>query len=98
MRRHAAPRGAQLLERRQLRTAGRAAGQMRLDLVDLHVVELTVQIGLQQRAGGFTFHAGLRASGESAFLIILRARARRDITVPMGTPRTAAISRYGISS
>jgi len=57
MPRRRAQRGAQSLERGQLRPACRAGGQVGLELVDRGAVELPVEIGLQQRPCGFTFHA-----------------------------------------
>jgi len=57
-------------------------------------IELAVQIGMDRQRG---FFVNYRAVHESLLPMVLitwfRARARRDITVPIGTPVTWAISR-----
>ena len=57
-------------------------------------IELAIQIGMNQQHG---FFVDQRTAHDTVFPIALitwfRPRARRDITVPIGTPVTSAISR-----
>ena len=75
----------------QVRLQGRGVGRIEL------AVEQGVEHGLLVRAG--RGHAGAppifvsRAAGLSAAISIPRARARRDITVPIGAPVISAIWR-----
>jgi len=57
-------------------------------------VQFTVGVGIDERSGLLTIHfwpPGLN-SPASCFCNCFRARARRDITVPMGTSDSSAIS------
>src|SRR5207244_8175170 len=81
----------------------RIFGQMRLELEALHRVELAVDVGVQQFVGFFACHLctcvpeNLEvAPSDSARS--RRARARRDITVPIGTSVMRAMSLYDRSS
>ena len=79
----------------RLRGAGRAAragGGMCLDFARMPGIELIVDESMQHDfcflAGHGPFSSASQAARNSP-----RARARRDITVPTGTPVTSAISR-----
>ncbi len=83
----------------QLRGAGRAARHMGFHLPGMPGVELAVDERVQQDAGLFAGHVdrssncGARSASSQAARSMLRARPRRDITVPIGAPTTSAISR-----
>ncbi len=88
---HQAAEGGETL---QLRRAAGAAGQMRLDGQGVGGVEFAVQQAMQHRLLlGAGRHALASSGAPSAAASIRRARARRDITVPIGAPVTAATSR-----
>ena len=57
-------------------------------------IKLVVQIGMDQQRGFVVDHSTAHESVLPMVLITwFRPRARRDITVPIGTPVTSAISR-----
>ena len=92
---------AQSLQPLKLLAASFAARDMRLDHRDIGRIEFIVDEAAEQQllvsAGGhhFTlleFSSALRPAGSNSFASIARPRASRDITVPIGTPVTCAIS------
>jgi hypothetical protein len=92
---------AQSLQPLKLFAATFAARDMRLDHRDIGGIELIIEQPAKQHflisAGGhhFTlleFSSAFRPAGSSSFASIARPRASRDITVPIGTPVTWAIS------
>ena len=88
-----APQGLpQIAIGRELRRAARTAGGMRFNFTRMHGIELVVDQRMQH---DFCFVAGHGpfSSASHAVRSSPRARARRDITVPTGTPVTSAISR-----
>ncbi len=73
--------------------ASGAGAHVRLDGQGVRGVEFAVEHAMQhQRLVGTGDHARI-SSWQSAAASIRRARANRDITVPMGAPVTAATSR-----
>src|SRR6185312_16718967 len=83
---------ASLLRRGELGAAARAAFGVSLDFVRVTRVELAVDQGLHQQGGFIAFHDAF-SSASHASRSNERARASRDITVPIGAPTTSAISR-----
>ena len=72
----------------------RAHAQVLLKLDLANQVELAVAMGLEQRADFFAVHEESPLVWLSSSVCnFARARARRDMTVPMGIPATSAISR-----
>src|SRR6266699_5551980 len=76
---------------------------MRLELEALHRVELAVDVGVQQPRGFFACHLctcvpEMLEGALSDSATSRRARARRDITVPIGTSVMRAMSLYDRSS
>ena len=82
------------LPRFQSRTAGGAPGQMLLHAHAGREVQFAVEIRIDQSCRLFTFHGEFSFVDEAIIVARNRARARasRDITVPMGMPAMAAIS------
>ena len=84
-------------QRHQPRMLGRAVGASRQMGVEAQLrdrVQFTIDGGVHQGAGLGVVDVGHHRafSRVKARCISWRARARRDITVPIGTPMTAAIS------
>src|SRR6266700_4849872 len=67
---------------------------MHLHIARMPGIELAVEEGMEQNFGFVAGHVGGPSSAIHAFRSMDRARAKRDITVPTGTPTTSAISRY----
>src|SRR5260370_37672968 len=78
--------------------AGSAARHMILYLLLHGGIELAIEIGLDQLTGGCACHLGFLPRDLTHSSRRLRARARRDITVPIGIAAISAISRYDNSS
>ena len=92
---------AHRLQAIELFAAALAARDMRLDHRGVRRVELAIDEPAEQQflinAGGHHFalldwSLSALAGGSSSFASIARARDRRDMTVPTGTPVTSAIS------
>src|SRR5262249_30705574 len=84
------------LEGLQLATAGAAVGEGLLDFQRALQRELPVEVGVKGSTRMFVEGSHqflLRGSPTSSLTSCDRARDRRDITVPIGTPRMSAISR-----
>src|ERR1700722_389953 len=79
-------------EFRELRGAGGASRNMLLHVAGMAGVELTVDQRIEQDFRVIAVHGSAPSAPFHAARSIDRARARRDITVPTGTPATSAIS------
>jgi hypothetical protein len=77
----------------QLSSAALARGNVRLDLTDMPGVELVIEQCVKKNLGLVAGHLYGSSSAIHAIRSIARARARRDITVPMGAPTMSEISR-----
>jgi hypothetical protein len=75
----------------QLRAAAPAARRMRFHVMGVPGIELAVEEGVEQNSGFAAGHIGIPSSAIHAWRSMERARAKRDITVPMGAPTTSAI-------
>src|SRR5690349_517064 len=90
-----ADRLLQRLEPRKLRGELRVPRHARLEDERIDRVQLAVEIGMDETGRAFA-----RSTTRHAIFLDKtcsrrpRPRARRDITVPIGTPVTSAISRY----
>src|SRR6202035_2216021 len=76
----------------ELRRASGAGRHMGFDVAGMAGVELAVDECMQHDFGVSTIHGVAPSATLHAERSIERARARRDITVPTGTPATSAIS------
>ena len=93
---------AQRLQPLELLAAALAARDMRLDHRHVGRVELVVDETAEQQllinarshhfARSLNSHPSVRPAGSNSLASIARPRASRDITVPIGTPATSAIS------
>ena len=86
----AADRPAQGLEPTVLRRQRRIGRKLALEFERAHRIEFAVKGGVEPQGGfGFVSHG----SGFSILVSAARARARRDMTVPIGAPVASAMSR-----
>ena len=76
-----------------LRGTMRAIRHMRFNLARVPGIELAIEERMKQNFGFGAGHVDGSSSAIHAFRSMDRARAKRDITVPTGTPTTSAISR-----
>src|SRR5262249_12404329 len=83
---------AQRAQLGELGAAGGAIAQVGFELERRAHVELVVEVGSEERTRLGAVH-GVSPAERSARWSCVRARDKRDITVPMGTPATSAISR-----
>src|SRR5258708_10823297 len=80
-------------------SAGATGCQMILDFRPEARVQLVIEIGFDQITGRRAFHLGYLFIREVTHCSRrLRARASRDITVPIGTEAVSAMSLYDSSS
>ncbi len=90
--------GRQLAQPFETLPQRRIGGELRLELEALRRIELAVDVGVQQPGGFFGLHFSVCTREATAMTRTdsassRRARARRDMTVPIGTSVIRAISR-----
>src|SRR5262245_33317235 len=88
MRQPIADQIAQRLHAIAFRRQRRVHGDRAFKLERVSRIELAIHVGMYQQI------VGHGSSTPRAAITRLRARASRDITVPIGTPVTPAMSRY----